>query len=68
MDTEEKEYIDKKMSEVYENIANPDPNIIRERTQSFYKNYYKFYLKWILVATVLLVSTFLITFRWVGLI
>lgn len=68
MDTEEKEYIDKKMSEMYEKLTNPDPDTIRARTESFYKSYYKFYLKWILFTIVLVVATLFITFKWVGLI
>lgn len=59
MDQEEKEYIDKKVDEIYRKLANPDPELIKSRR----KIYYKYYLKWIILATILVFGTMLITFK-----
>lgn len=64
MDQEEKEYIDKKMDEMYSKLTNPDPELIKSRS----KIYYKYYLKWILIAAVLVFATMLISFKFLGLI
>lgn len=68
MNQEEKDYIDKKFSELENKYMNPDPKELWERSKKYRPMYYAYYKKVIPIALILTIGTMLITFWIVGLI
>ena len=67
MNNEEKEYIDKKFSDMENRFLSPDPAEMLQRSKKFRKFYFSYYLKWVVVALVATLGTMVIAFRVLGL-